>query len=97
MGIEFVSRYTGLADIPKPWRACAPCQGLGIDLAASTATTDAPCLDCRGSRRRPLYRSLLDLPRRIGKALRFGWRYAVRGEGGWGRRIALRAMLADFV
>lgn len=106
--IEFVDRYTGMTGIPRPWRACRPCQGLGIDIVASTEEADVACPDCGGTRRRPLYRSLLDVPWRIGKAFRFGWREVVCArfcaghphlsrERMRGRRIALRAMLADFV
>lgn len=106
--IEFVDRYTGMIGVPKPWRACRPCQGLGIDIVASTEEADVVCPDCRGTRRRPLHRSLLDIPWRIRKALVFGWREVVVARFGAGyphlsrtrmrcRRIALRAMFVDFV
>jgi hypothetical protein len=108
MNVEFVDRYTGMTGIPRPWRACAPCQALGIDIVASTEERDVPCPVCSGSRRRPLSRSLLDIPWRVGKALRFAWHQAVRAEfmAGYphlsrermhGRLVALKAMLADFV
>jgi hypothetical protein len=95
-GFNFIDRYTGMVNIPKPWRACASCQATGVDIAASTEEADVSCPACKGTRRRPLYRSLLDIPWRIWRALVFGWTYAVVGRGSWGRRNALRAMLADF-
>ncbi len=106
--VEFVDRYTGMTGIPRPWRACRPCQGLGIDIMASTEEADLACPDCRGTRRRPLYRSLLDIPWRVRKALAFGWQEVVRADFFRGyphfsrermrsRRIALRAMFAGFV
>ena len=97
INVEFVDRYTGMAGIPRPWRACPDCAALGIDIAASTEEQDVPCSSCGGSRRRPWLRSIRDLPWRAGKALRFAWRHVALAEGGFPRRAALRAMLADFV
>lgn len=106
--IEMIDRYTGMVDVPRPWRACGPCQGLGLDIVASTEEMDIVCPVCGGTRRRALRRSMLDIPWRIGKMFRFGWREVVcaRFCAGYShlsrermrcRRIALRAMLADFV
>lgn len=101
MELEIVDRYTGMSGVPAPWRACATCQAMGV------TPDDEPCPACLGSRQRPLQRSLRDLPWRIWKMFAFAWREVVHAEFLAGhphlspermrsRRIALRAMLADF-
>lgn len=91
MELEFVDRYTALPfKVPAPWRACKLCAGLGF------TPDDDVCPDCHGNRRRPLVTSLRQLPWRIMKALRFGWRFVAMGGGGWSRKVAFRAMWADF-
>ena len=96
MEIEFIDRYTGMTGVPCPWRACPDCAALGIDIDASTEEQDVPCPTCGGSCRRPWQGSLLDLPWRLGKALRFAWRHVLLAEGGFSRRIALGTIFADF-